>query len=1348
MKIYNGPTLAALALGASMLAAAPLAIAEDIDIFTGKSAGNAAKPRILIVLDNTSNWSRNDQAFTSGAPSNTPMKQGEAEVMAIIQSVPLLGADVRVGVMEFVTNGTKSDNGGFIRSAVLPMGPTELRADGTSNYNYLKGQMLTAYGAINGPGEKAASGLGYGNLMYDAHNYFAGDSAFAPGATDADRADEFGYTSAYGTFKSPLDPGETCGKNFIIFIGNPDPNGPTPDGAPNLAALNDLNGTAVTPLLMPSTISSTASPVVRTLGTTAACYASSAAAEAGIASYAARCALASEGCSIGAAAPAAGQTCAAGTSSYTVVQTTNHPAGGAAPVVGAAVATTAPSTGFYASAADVPSGDRGTLACPASTSTTSGGETVVTSYSCTYSVGAAVGSTTPTTANAFASACYKGVGTSNLFWNKLTTTDKGGLDATCPANNTCTYDGALGASCGGQKFKVLVTRTATPKNQYTITQSAVPTSTSSASVPAYTSSKVLGTTTGCYASGPASTDDYASQCVGIANVSCTYNNAPTSTSGKFCAINTNQYNVVSTDIVTTATIGDGTIADTVPGRYADEWAKMLYQKGVRMKGAALGDFRPLVTTYTIDVYNKKPSADHTALLLSMAKHGGGKYFAAKDQNAIVDALTSVFSEIQAINSSFASTSLPVSATNRSQNANQVFIGMFRPDPEAKPRWFGNLKRYQLIKGAGGSIDLGDMNGLAAVNSLTGFVTPCAHSYWTTDSAKDGKGYWDGITMKPDPVGSCDSANYLPYSDAPDGPQVEKGGAAQVLRQGNIKANNATMNNLNRNMLTQNGSADFVPFTAATIGLGDTALVDFTKGADMMKEKAAEASATTTRPSIHGDVIHSRPLPINYSGTAVDQVTVYYGANDGAFRAVDADSGVEQWSFVASEHAGKLERLKTNTDLVRYANNDTGGTSPKDYFFDGSTGVYQDENNSNIWIYPTMRRGGRMLYAIDVKSRTTPKFMWKAGCRDAGDADCTDAKLKGIGQTWSTPVVAFIKGYSTTRPVLVIGGGYDECEDEDSKTPACGSTTGNAIYLFDAQDGTLLATAPTDRSVAGDISLSDIDNDGKADYAYAATTGGGIYRVDFIDGPTTRVALPILAGITVLPSRKVASTTAGAGRKFLFAPALFTSKTSVYVAIGSGDREHPLAKHYPYAGVTNRFYVYADDLTLPASTPTQSLDAMRDATTDLGCAAPKAIPGSGLKGWFMDLQAGEQTVTTALISGGMATFSTNRPLPDAVGTCATSLGEARGYWVNLLNGSGAIGVDGICGGTRSSIFAGGGLPPSPVLASSVKVGGKYVSVIIGAVKKTGESVTGPIESQLKSTTISRKRKRTYIYTSGD
>jgi hypothetical protein len=1329
------PTLA-LALSACLAGLPVVAAADDIDIFTGASGGSNVNPRILIVLDNTSNWARQSQQWPGG------LQQGQSEARAISNLLPTLDSTVSLGLMEFVTGGNANDDGGFIRSAIRPL-DNSAKASFTS-------QLSTIYNGINSPNEKRNSHTPYGDLMYDVYNYFAGADAYSPGGVIASIADAAGYTTPYSTFRSPLTAANTCGKSFVIFIGNPNSSGPASDSAANTSVLNQLNGSTVSQLGLPnfSTQNATASS---NLGVTNACYASPAAAAGEVDAYAAQCASYTEGCSIGAAtANTRPIACPAGSLSYTVTQSVYHPAttSPGQPVPGTVTTSTGTTTGYYATAGDVPASDHGNLTCPATQTTTNGNSTTTTTYSCTYTVGAAVGTADTTTSSATATqdpdgkgaGCYTGIGTAAGNWNPATTTDFAGLS--CPANSSCTYSGSLSGNAGGCKGngyrQVSVTQTATSKRQYTITQTVSPTSVSNTTTAPYTTTTNLGMTSQCYASPPASTSDYAASCSGT-NISCTYNNTPTSTTLAACPAGTSAYNIVGTNIVLTDVPTGTTSTDTGP-RNADEWARLLHDKGVPVPGSTT--VRSNVTTYTIDVYNAQPNATHTALLMSMAKAGGGKYFAAKNEQAILDALRQIIIEIQAVNTTFASTSLPVNATNRSQNENQVFIGMFRPDPDAKPRWFGNLKRYQLVA-SGANIELGDVNGRIAVNTLTGFVTPCAASYWTSDSGT----YWSGLGINPDPAGACAPNGVSPYSDLPDGPQVEKGGAAEILRQGNVAGAWSDGQAVSRNMLTLSGTT-LATFNTANTGL-DANLVNFIRGADVNNEKGT-GSTTTARPSIHGDVIHSRPLPVNYGGTT--GVRVFYGANDGALHAVSANSGVETWSFVAPEFHGRLQRLMDNSPLVSYPNL-SSAISPaparKDYFFDGSIGLYQNADNSKVWIFPAMRRGGRMLYGLDVSSPDRPVYKWKAGCPNlADDTGCT-AGMSGIGQTWSTPNVAFLKGYSTTTPVLVVGGGYDACEDADTASPACGSGKGGFVYVLDAATGAVLRSFPTDRGVAADVALVDVDNDGYPDYAYAVDLGGGIYRVDFVGSYAGRTPLAANAWT----ARKVAYTT-GSGRKFLFTPALLASQGKVYVALGSGDREHPLQSQYPYASVTNRFYVYLDDLAAATGTPATDMDAMTDYTTNTDCAAAKILPNSGTKGWYMDLNQngqGEQVVTSALIASGMVTFSTNRPVPPDAASCSTSLGEARGYWVNLLNGSGAINVPGLCGGTRSSIFVGGGLPPSPVKASSVPIGGKAVSVVLGAVQKGGSASAGAsvsISPQRIRPAIASKRKRVYTYTAGD
>ena len=393
----------------------------------------------------------------------------------------------------------------------------------------------------------------------------------------------------------------------------------------------------------------------------------------------------------------------------------------------------------------------------------------------------------------------------------------------------------------------------------------------------------------------------------------------------------------------------------------------------------------------------------------------------------------------------------------------------------------------------------------------------------------------------------------------------------------------------------------------------------------------------------------------------------------------------------------------------------------------------------------MRRGGRMVYGIDATAPNSPTLKWTLGCPNlSNDSGCSTGMTE-VGQTWSLPNVAFIKGYSTATPVIIMGGGYDSCEDTDSASPGCSSAKGRLVYVINADTGAVIKSFSTARGVVADISLVDTDFDGYVDYAYAADTGGNIYRIDFA-AYSGGVYSSLASGAWT--SSKVAYTN-GSGRKFLFGPALLPTTGQVYVALGSGDREHPLSTNYPFASVTNRFYVYLDDLTANSANNLDDATTFSDFTSTTSCSSSKVLPGGGKKGWFMNLNqygTGEQTVTSAVIVSGLITFSTNRPLPSA-SSCSTLLGEARGYFVNLLNASGAIGdTSSNCGLSRSSTFAGGGLPPSPVVGT-VTIDGKPQTVLIGAADKEG-GASSPIGGQKAPTLISPKRQKIYWYSNGD
>jgi type IV pilus assembly protein PilY1 len=281
MKAFLQSKLLALALSIGISVCPFQATADDIDIFTGSSAGTAANPNVLIVLDNTSNW-------RSTLGSST---QGETELNAIKTIVAALDGTVNLGLMMLVDAGGGGRAGAYISFPVLPMNATN-KAAFTAKLNFL----LANFGT---PALKSPSNAAFGEVMFEASKYFGGytnpahvaDDVGAGGGgagktygdatkpagtitfthadgttstvtntpadaqhfgpnvyttrTDWGLADAGGYASTTGTtppvYQSPISEANNCGKNYIIFIGNAYPN--QDDQSPNnFTILSGLGG--------------------------------------------------------------------------------------------------------------------------------------------------------------------------------------------------------------------------------------------------------------------------------------------------------------------------------------------------------------------------------------------------------------------------------------------------------------------------------------------------------------------------------------------------------------------------------------------------------------------------------------------------------------------------------------------------------------------------------------------------------------------------------------------------------------------------------------------------------------------------------------------------------------------------------------------------------------------------------------------------------------------------------------------------------------------------------------------------------------------------------------------------
>ncbi|KWR89996.1 pilus assembly protein [Cupriavidus sp. IDO] len=853
-------------------------------------------------------------------------------------------------------------------------------------------------------------------------------------------------------------------------------------------------------------------------------------------------------------------------------------------------------------------------------------------------------------------------------------------------------------------------------------------------------------------------------------------------------------------------------ANQYQSNWGDEWARFMYQTDVNSSQVNNQN----VITYTIAVTDGN-NPDYVNFVGSMANNGGGKSYVVKlgDVTALTDALLEIFNEMQAVNNVFASVSLPVSVNSQGTYLNQVYIGMFRPDASAAPRWVGNLKQYKLGYDSKGEIVLLDSspagpNQQSAIsNAGTGFISPNAKSYWSAEpplafgTAGYGTGAVPGWPATGFWINSQSGASGA--LDLADGEIVEKGGAGEMLRaqyltdqttrrlltcaSGACASNTALVSFDTKNTwLTGTAGVAALKSTAADVNN----LINWVRGTDVYATIAASSSSgsgssgkgssgsgstststspvgkeaeqgpggtVTVRPSIHGDVLHSRPVVVNYGGST--NVVVFYGANDGVFHAINGNQtsgiggvrpGGELWGFVPPEFYGKLSRIYTNTPEIQLSGTPAGiGATPRDYFFDGTTTVYQDLRDPlhpRVVLYITARRGGRLIYAIDVTDPVNPQFLWST----------TNTQIAELGQTWSQPRVIRVKG--NTNPVLIMGAGYDPAEDSD---PAPGTNSqGRGMIVLDALTGSVVWARLADctgltsavcaspaglaRAIPSDVAVVDRNGDGYIDKAYVGDVGGNVWRADF---ETSGGTAPANWTLVKLASLGGAAGTNNA-RKFLYPPDVVSTANFDAIMMGTGDREHPLYTTSTTAGlgynVVNRFYM-VKDTTLTGGLPSTWVALTESSLTD--ATSTKYVDSTSQKGFYLTLGAGEKVVNAPLTVAGYTYFGTNSPSVPKPGACYPDLGVARGYSISFLTGLGQ-------NANRYVTFDGGGLPPSPVFGIvSVKDGStgitSNVGVLIGGGSQTGPgggNNTSPLGGQKIVPAGVGKRKRLYWYSQID
>ena len=659
---------------------------------------------------------------------------------------------------------------------------------------------------------------------------------------------------------------------------------------------------------------------------------------------------------------------------------------------------------------------------------------------------------------------------------------------------------------------------------------------------------------------------------------------------------------------------------------------------------------------------------------------------------------------------------------------EAFFTLFKPSVDKTPRWDGNLKKLNVKVDGSNNYQYYDARNALAIDSSDGRIKSSAVTYWTNTGL----------------LGSLSA----------DGRATALGGAGQKIpgfalagggNPGRVNGDNQRQLFFDR--LGTSGQLSLAALDAdsqtvrdelkADLGVTGTATADdtlrrslllYARGFDVGTAATPKGSGTTVtgvtgRSWMHGALLHSRPVAINYgarsgyTATSPD-IRVVYGSADGYLRMVRNSDGVENWGFMPRIVMNQQQVLRENVATAQFPYGVDGAPAVLVQDRSSSGGpadgrIESGNSNDRAWMFFGLRRSGRYVYGMNVTNPDSPSLLWRIGpdglYRSSGLVSGTASNYSELGLTFSSPQIgrmSVTEGSSTsTKPVLIFAGGYnggrDSSNNKIGKDYARGSdgrvgtddSVGNAIYIVDAESGDLIwkarqgafsSSTPYNsstkafqhpllvNSIPADVTIVDTNGDGITDRLYVADTGGRLWRADFPGSDRSKWVATPLASV----GRHNASTsTVTQDRRFFHAPDYAPYRTAIVgsfdvVLFGSGDREDPLntaAENYLYA---YRDFRTASSLTKDDVITTEGglkgQGAFADLTTACATASDSCSNSSDLStGWKLRLSAsGEKLLSQPLSTDGTSFFSTYVPPDATTQSCEPSEGSNRLYGVAL------------------------------------------------------------------------------------
>ncbi|MDH3637755.1 MAG: PilC/PilY family type IV pilus protein, partial [Gammaproteobacteria bacterium] len=703
-------------------------------------------------------------------------------------------------------------------------------------------------------------------------------------------------------------------------------------------------------------------------------------------------------------------------------------------------------------------------------------------------------------------------------------------------------------------------------------------------------------------------------------------------------------------------------------------------------------------------------------LKDMATVGGGQFFSASTATQLANVFQNIFAEILEVPSSFSAPSLSVNAFNKLFNRDTVYFALF--EPSETQAWEGNIKKFRICTDPatqngcviGDVIDADEVPAIGADFKIKGD----ARSIWSTTA--DGPEVTEGGAGSQVPAAASRTVlTYTGSDDSPNSPIALTVGSAHEF----IKSNASVTKTLLGDPAMTDARRDNI--------------MDWGRGQDIDDEDGD--SDTTENRWAFSDPLHSRPVTVTFGGTEANPIIkIFVGTNDGGIRMINDATGEEEWILYPPEILDRLAALRADGAGDKIYGVDS---TPEVFTVDvDGDGIIEPADGDKVQIFIGMRRGGKNIYAFDVtpastlttttSGQITPKFMWRI---IGGTGD-----FVRLGQTWSQPMLANIRSGNASgtgseqRTVLIFGGGYDEVYDNEF-APASPTNIGNALYMVDTDDGSLIWWASNvgsgaslelpgmDFPIPSDLALLDSNGDFEIDRLYAVDVGGQVWRLD-LDANLKLNNNGATAGARLAAIATAGGTPPIDERRFFFSVDVaevrdeFFSVEKDYdvVTIGSGYRAHPND-----LDVQDRLYLFRDymiddlvtvdasgvstnyplcnntanptdppllQVCLDGSSNVRPLDEsdLQDVTANLiqdGDASQVAAEQEALRisnGWYIVLKendgsfVGEKVLAKSIIIDGTVFYTTFTPaIVNPTNPCAANEGAGTLYAVDLLNG---------------------------------------------------------------------------------